>query len=156
MVEFKVNVSDPKTGRSKQFTSTSDALIGKKIGETIRGDLLGVEELKGYELKITGGTDFAGFPMRPDIEGQGRKRILTGKGIGMRQVPTKGYRRRKTVVGNTISDKIVQVNVVVVKKGNVDIFSPKKESEEKQQEQQQEAKQQEKSEKDVQEAQATG
>ncbi|MCD6590298.1 30S ribosomal protein S6e [Candidatus Woesearchaeota archaeon] len=134
MAEFKINISDPTNGKTKQFVVNTDILIGKRIGENINGDLLGIEELKGYELKITGGTDFAGFPMRPDIQGMGRKRILTGRSIGMRQQPEKGYRRRKTVVGNTISDKIVQVNTVIVKKGAIDIFAPQ-EQEEKQQEQ---------------------
>ncbi len=127
MAEFKINISDRKTGKSKQFSSTSKELIGKKIGEKVKGDILGIEELKGYELVITGGTDNAGFPMRPDLEGMGRKKILTGKGIGMRQEPEKGYRRRKTVAANTITEEIVQVNMVIEKKGSIDIFEEKKE-----------------------------
>ena len=112
-MEFKLNISDPKTGKTKQLVINSDALIGKKIGDVIDASIL-LDELKGYKLKITGGTDFAGFPMRPDINGSGRKRILTSRSIGMRQYPTKGFRRRKTVVGNTIDEKIVQVNSVIV------------------------------------------
>lgn len=117
----KINVS--MDGRSKQFEGVIDGLKGKKIGDIIKGSITGVKELEGYELKITGGTDNAGFPMRADISGSARKRILTGKGVGMRKSPEKGFRRRKTVAGNMIYEGTAQINVVVVKKGKIDIFA---------------------------------
>ena len=117
----KINVS--MNGMSKQFEGVIDGLKGKKIGDIINGSITGVKELEGYELKITGGTDNAGFPMRADISGSARKKILTGKGVGMRKSPEKGFRRRKTVAGNMIYEGTAQINVVVVKKGKTDIFA---------------------------------
>lgn len=117
MTSFKVVVSDPRTGRAYNLElsgPSSGALIGKRIGEEVNGELLG---LSGYTLKLTGGTDVDGFPMRPDIPGQVRRRILVAGGVGFR--PTKkGMRRRKTFRGNEISPDILQVNMVITKWGD--------------------------------------
>ena len=67
MPEFKIVVSDPKTGKAQQITVSGEAaerLIGLKIGDVIDGAIVG---LKGKKLMITGGSDRSGFPMRPDI-----------------------------------------------------------------------------------------
>jgi len=91
----------------------SKKLIGLKIGEEFDASMVGLE---GYQLRITGGSDKNGFPMKRDVDGPRRIRSLLTGGVGFR--PTrKGQRRRKTVRGNTLSDDIVQVNTVVVKKG---------------------------------------
>ncbi len=114
---MKIVISDPKTGRSYQTEideNKSKPLIGMKIGEEIDGALFG---LNGYKLKITGGTDKDGFPMRPDVHGPERKSILIGSGPGIRK-KRKGERRKKTVRGNTISEHIAQVNTVVTKEGS--------------------------------------
>jgi len=116
MPEFKVVVSDPETGKSLQVTVKDEktkAFIGRKIGETVSGDLIG---LAGYELKITGGSDKDGFPMRPDIHGAVRKRVLLQSPPGFKP-KRQGERRRKIVRGNVISDEIVQINCVITKKG---------------------------------------
>lgn len=117
----KLVISDPETGRSVTI-GVDDvkfrSLIDVKIGEIVKGDPLG---LVGYELQVTGGSDKDGFPMRPDIEGPGRKRVLLSSGPGFKP-RKKGERRRKLVRGNTISDDIYQVNMKVVKKGAKDIF----------------------------------
>lgn len=82
------------------------SLIGLKIGDEIDAGLAG---LKG-KLKITGGSDSSGFPMRPDIHGGAKVSVLLIGPPGFR--PRKnGERRRKTVRGNTITPDIVQVNV---------------------------------------------
>ena len=76
MAEFKLVISDPKTGRSMQKVAPeaiASQLIGKKIGDTIKGELF---DMTGVELLITGGSDNAGFPMRKDVRGGGRKKIL--------------------------------------------------------------------------------
>lgn len=116
MAEFKVIVSDPQSGRAYQITvsgAKADTLIGKRIGDEFSGDVVG---LSGYILKITGGTDKDGFPMRPDLPGPQRRRILVSGGIGYKP-KKKGVRKRKTFRGNEISADIVQVNVVVSKSG---------------------------------------
>lgn len=118
MTEIKFVVNDVKTGKSYQKALNDDSIIGKKVGETVSGSFLG---LPGYELQITGGSDTAGFPMRPEIEGSLRKRILMKKGdIGSR-INKKGLILRKTIRGNLISNFTAQVNLKVAKHGTKNI-----------------------------------
>ena len=87
--------------------------VWKRIGDEINGSIIGLD---GYKLKITGGSDKCGFPMRHDIHGSMKMRVLLSKKPGYK--PTdKGIRRRKSVRGNTISSDIVQVNTKVVEAG---------------------------------------
>ncbi|MFA4646757.1 30S ribosomal protein S6e [Pyrococcus kukulkanii] len=124
MATFKLVISDPKSGIAKQIEITGDAaekLIGKKIGDQIPVKELGIdlnavfgkEFPEDVKMEIRGGTDKDGFPMRPDVHGPRRVRILLSKGPGFRP-REKGERRKKTVRGNTISPEIVQVNVKLV------------------------------------------
>ncbi|MFN3910052.1 MAG: 30S ribosomal protein S6e [Candidatus Anstonellaceae archaeon] len=106
---MKIVISDPKSGKSYGMELKKEAenyFLGKKIGNTIDGNLIG---LPGYELKITGGSDYSGFPMRADVDGPQKKKILLSSGPGYKP-KEKGIRKRKTVVGNTISSDIVQIN----------------------------------------------
>ncbi len=114
MVEVRYVVNDGKTGKTFQKAIEDEALVGKRIGDKISGDFLGLE---GYELEIKGGSDFAGFPLRKDIEGPVRKRILAGTSVGV-NVNRPGMKIRKTVCGNTITVKTAQVNLKVVKYGH--------------------------------------
>ena len=116
MVEFKLVIGDPKTGKSYQReVKDQDAalFLGKKIKDVIKGEAIG---LQGYELEITGGSDDCGFPMRYDVTGAARKRILAIKGVGLKK-KDKGIRQRKTVCGNKVHEKISQINLKVVKEG---------------------------------------
>ena len=131
MVEFKVVVSDPKTGRAWNVTITgknAERLIGNKIGDNIDGTILG---LPGYQLEITGGSDYIGVPMRKDAPGPRRIRVLLTKGVGFRG--KKGERRRKLIRGNTISEEIVQINMKITKYGkkSLDELLGKEEGEKK-------------------------
>ena len=117
MVEFKVNVGDPATKKTYKVELKGDdatKLVGKKIGDKFRGELIG---LSGYELTITGGSDKAGFPMRPSVPGMARKRLLLTDGVGFHPKKYKGQRRRKSVHGNTVSMNMVQLNTKVTKSG---------------------------------------
>ncbi|MDI9642131.1 MAG: 30S ribosomal protein S6e [Archaeoglobales archaeon] len=118
-MEFKAIVSDPKTGKAYQKTvsgANANRLIGKQIGETISGTILDLPP--DYELEITGGSDKDGFPMRPDIPGAGRKRILLSGGIGFKPKEP-GLRKRKIVRGRVISKDVLQINLKIVKHGKV-------------------------------------
>ncbi len=134
MPDFKLVLSDPKTGKSVQRELKEDStkvLFGKKIGDAIKGEVIG---LPGFEFVITGGSDYAGFPMRVDITGVGRKKIIDVKGIGVtnklrKPNPKKkgwrtmdGMRLKKTVAGNTIHAKTAQVNMKCTKKGKEPVF----------------------------------
>ena len=61
------------------------------------------------KMKITGGSDKSGVPMRSDIHGSARKYVLLTKGVGL-QDAEKGQRVRKLTRGNTISEEIYQIN----------------------------------------------
>ena len=115
MAKFKVVVSDPETGKSN-VVELEDAravpLIGRKIGDILDGAVVG---LAGHKVLITGGTDSSGFPMRPDIHGGIKTRVLIGKGVGYK-AKGKGDRRRKTVRGNTITEDIAQINMKIIEK----------------------------------------
>ncbi len=104
--------------QSKQF-------LGLRIGEEFDASNVG---LNGYTLKITGGSDKNGFPMKKDVEGPRRIRSLLSGGSGFKPRRA-GQRKRKTVRGNTISDDIVQISAVVAQKGNKDIEELLKEEE---------------------------
>ncbi|MFT4261505.1 MAG: 30S ribosomal protein S6e [Candidatus Woesearchaeota archaeon] len=126
MAEFKLNIGDPKTKKilKKDLKDAeTKPLIGKRIGDKIKGEIL---ELPGYEFEITGGSDNAGFPMRRDVLGSQRKKVLIVSGVGIRK-NRDGNRRRITVAGNTIYDGTVQINMKVVKHGKTPLFEEPKE-----------------------------
>jgi small subunit ribosomal protein S6e len=115
MAKFKIIVSDPETGRSQLVEIEENQavpLIGRKLGEIIDGAAV---KLSGYKLKITGGSDKDGFPMRPNIHGGVRVKAILSEGVGFHS-SKKGDRRRKTVRGNVITDAIVQINMKMVEK----------------------------------------
>jgi small subunit ribosomal protein S6e len=129
---MKLVVSDQKTGKSFQMEINKDLenyFIGKSIGQTLDGNLIG---LPGYKLKITGGSDFSGFPMRPDLAGTQRKKVLLSSPPGYRP-KEKGIRKRKSVVGKVISSSIEQINSVVLEYGPkpLEELMPKSQKEEK-------------------------
>ncbi len=120
---FKFVISDKeKSYKIERDQSDCESLIGLKIGDTFDGSTIGLD---GYVLQVTGGTDKDGFPMRPDLEGTVKKRLLLKKSVGFKGrkrrrkelVKIKGLRRRKMVRGNTISKDTVQINCKVVKRG---------------------------------------
>lgn len=115
MAKFKIIVSDPETGKSQSIEveeAQAVPLIGRKLGEIIDG---AVVKLSGHKLKITGGSDKDGFPMRPNIHGGVRVGAILSEGVGFHST-TKGERKRKTLRGNVITDAIVQVNMKIVEK----------------------------------------
>lgn len=129
MAVFKFVLSDKGKSYQVEKDQNDSPVLGKKIGDVIKGDFLGLE---GYELLITGGSDKDGFPMRKDVEGVMRRRIIISKGTGLK-TKAKGLRRRRTLRGNTISTDVSQINCLVVKQGSkplADIF-PAKQKEEK-------------------------
>ncbi|MHA2207487.1 MAG: 30S ribosomal protein S6e [Candidatus Thorarchaeota archaeon] len=114
---FKLVISDPESKKAIQYElddAKTNALIGKKVGDIVEGDVLG---LPGYKLKITGGSDRSGFPIRPDVHGSGKKRILIRGPPGFRP-DRKGIAKRKTVRGRELDSEISQVNMRVEEKGS--------------------------------------
>ena len=116
MAEFKCVVSDPKDGKSYQVEVKghhANALVGKKIGDEVDGLFV---RLPGYKVKITGGADKEGFPMRGDLPGIARRKVLVAEGFAYHP-DRAGKRRRKSMRGNTVTLDIIQVNLAVTKHG---------------------------------------
>jgi len=118
---MQIVISEPKTGKAYKVegkdTEASALFIGKRIGDVVDTDILG---LGGYVLEITGGSDKEGMPMRKDVSGTVRKRILITSPPGYRPKED-GKRRRKSVRGNEISSEISQINVQIKEYGRKSI-----------------------------------
>ncbi len=131
MAKFKVIISDPEAGKSNVVEleeARAAPLIGRRIGEAIDG---AVVNLAGHKLQIMGGSDKDGFPMRPSVHGGVRRRVVLSAGAGFR-TQGGGFRRRKTVRGNVITDEIVQLNMKIIEKAKgAKEAKPPKEKEEK-------------------------
>ena len=110
MVAFKLIVGD-SNGKSSVYElkdQQAHPLVGLKIGEVFEASVLGV---KG-KIRITGGSDKSGVPMRHDLHGGVKKYVLLSKGVGLQTIEP-GQRRRKLIRGNVITDEIYQVNAVL-------------------------------------------
>ena len=113
MVEFKAIVNDVKTGRSYNVGHHANSLIGVNIGEIVDGVFVG---LPGYKLKITGGSDGNGTPMRSDLPGNKRIKLLLSDSKGFHE-KYPGQRKRVAIRGSAISAEIVQINMAVAEYG---------------------------------------
>ncbi|ABW00984.1 30S ribosomal protein S6e [Caldivirga maquilingensis] len=124
MPTFKLVLSDPRSGKSKQLEvkdEVAQRLIGLRIGDVFDAQLIKeiIDLPQGFRIKITGGTGYDGAPMHPGIEGPVKKYALLSGRPGFRP-EKKGLRVRRLIRGNTISDQIVQVNAVLVYPENWD------------------------------------
>lgn len=116
-MDFRVVVSDPKTGKAYQVElkdAGANRLLGHHIGDKIDGGVLG---LPGYSVVVTGGSDREGFPMRADLPGSKRRRLLVASGTGY-HATAEGKKRRKSIHGRDISADVGQVNVKIVEQGS--------------------------------------
>ena len=105
-------VSDPKTGTNQRIEVEDNRLrplIGTKIGDVIDGALV---DMQGYKIKFTGGTDSDGVPMRPDVHGSAKSKVILSGGVGYKP-KYKGQRKRVLVRGNTISSETTFLNFAI-------------------------------------------
>ncbi len=128
MVEFKVVVADPKTGRAYNVDAgagAAGALVGRKIGDEVDAGPLG---LSGYKVQITGGSDRTGTPANKSLPGAGRKMLLVAGGMTGYHPKMEGQRRRKMLRSKEITADFVQVNTRIIAYGEKnleEIFPPK-------------------------------
>lgn len=107
---MRIVIGEPKTRKSYQVEKEVPALFDMKVGDEFDGGILGLD---GFKLKITGGSDKEGFPMRVEIPGPGRKKVLLSGPPGFHPLK-EGQRRRKLVRGNAVSEAIMQLNCKIV------------------------------------------
>jgi len=126
LANFKITISDTKGKSITRELKDNDAnpLLGLLIGQETDASLVGLEG----KIKITGGSDKSGVPMRSDLLSSARKRILIPKGVGLQETK-KGMRKRKLLRGNTISEEIYQINSKY--DGEIKVEEPKKERRQK-------------------------
>jgi small subunit ribosomal protein S6e len=112
LAHFKLVVSDP-TGKSSSREIKdilAQPLLGSRIGDVLDSSIIGVNPGK---MKITGGSDKSGAPMRADVHGGVKKYVLLSKGVGMKN-NLEGARVRKLIRGNLVTEEIYQLNCSLV------------------------------------------
>ena len=109
MAQFKLVVSDTKgkTIAQELKDRAAQPLVGTRIGGIVDSSIIGVA---GGKLKITGGSDKSGTPMRSDVHGGVKKYVLLSTGVGNRSEA----RVRKLVRGNMVTEEIYQLNCMLV------------------------------------------
>lgn len=109
MAQFKLIISDRKgkTIAQELKDRTAQPLLGTKVGSIIDSSIVGVA---GGKLKITGGSDRSGTPMRADVHGGVKKYVLLSTGVGNRSEA----RIRKLVRGNMVTEEIYQLNSMLI------------------------------------------
>jgi len=108
-------ISDPKTGTSQKVEledAMMNPLIGRRIGDIMEGT---IANMAGYQIKLTGGTDKDGIPMRPDVHGGVKGRYILSGGVGYKP-KRKGERKRVVVRGNTVTAETTFLNFTIVEK----------------------------------------
>ena len=77
--------------------------------------------LKGYIVRISGGNDKQGFPMKQGILTNNRVRLLMARGTSCYRERRSGERRRKSVKGCIVDSNLSVLALTIVKKGESEI-----------------------------------
>lgn len=121
---MKINIACPSTGMQKVIDIDDEKrlqnLYERRMAQEIEGSVLG-EEFEGYILRISGGNDKQGFPMRQGILTNTRVRVLCKKGHKAYRPRRAGERKRKSVRGCVVGHDISVLNLVVTQVGEKDI-----------------------------------
>uniref|UniRef100_A0A7N9CQC0 Small ribosomal subunit protein eS6 n=1 Tax=Macaca fascicularis TaxID=9541 RepID=A0A7N9CQC0_MACFA len=96
---MKLNISFPATGCQKLIEVDDERKLRtfyeKRMATEVAADALG-EEWKGYVVRISGGNDKQGFPMKQGVLTHGRVRLLLSKGHSCYRPRRTGERKRKS------------------------------------------------------------
>ncbi|XP_063367866.1 small ribosomal subunit protein eS6 [Cydia fagiglandana] len=121
---MKLNVSYPATGCQKLFEVVDEHKLRifyeKRMGAEVEADLLG-DEWKGYVLRVAGGNDKQGFPMKQGVLTNSRVRLLMSKGHSCYRPRRDGERKRKSVRGCIVDANLSVLALVIVRKGTQEI-----------------------------------
>jgi len=121
---MKLNISYPSTGAQKLLEILDEHRVRifyeKRMGAEVEVDTLG-DEWKGYVLRITGGNDKQGFPMKQGVLSNVRVRLLLSKGHSCYRPRRTGERKRKSVRGCIVDANLSVLALTVVKKGEAEI-----------------------------------
>jgi len=121
---MKLNISNPATGAQKLVDIEDEKKLrpffDKRISQEVDAGCLG-NEWKGYIVRISGGNDKQGFPMKQGILTNNRVRLLMAKGMTCYRERRSGERRRKSVKGCIVDNSLSVLSLVIIKKGEQDI-----------------------------------
>jgi small subunit ribosomal protein S6e len=92
------------------------ALYEKRLGQDIDGAVLG-DQFQGYKLRIGGGFDLQGFPMKQGVITPRRVRLLLKAGSSCYRPRRAGERKRKTVRGCIVSSEISALHLIILERG---------------------------------------
>ncbi|KAK3397008.1 ribosomal protein S6e-domain-containing protein [Sordaria brevicollis] len=121
---MKLNISYPANGSQKLIEVEDERklrhFIEKRMGAEVPADPLG-DEWKGYILRITGGNDKQGFPMKQGVIAPNRVRLLLSDGHSCYRARRSGERKRKSVRGCIVGNDLSVLALAIVKQGEQDI-----------------------------------
>jgi small subunit ribosomal protein S6e len=121
---MKLNISFPATGCQKLIEVDDErklrAFYEKRMAAEVSAESLG-DEWKGYVVRISGGNDKQGFPMKQGVMTNGRVRLLLSDGHSCYRMRRDGERRRKSVRGCIVDANLSVLNLVILKKGEQEI-----------------------------------
>ncbi|GBP07622.1 40S ribosomal protein S6 [Eumeta japonica] len=122
--ESELNVSYPATGCQKLFEVVDEHKLRifyeKRMGAEVEADQLG-DEWKGYIVRIAGGNDKQGFPMKQGVLTNSRVRLLMSKGHSCYRPRRDGERKRKSVRGCIVDANLSVLALIIVRKGAQEI-----------------------------------
>jgi len=96
-------------------------VIDLKVGSELDGEKILGEAYKGYTLKISGGTDENGFPMKNGVLKKGRARLLIPPRTCGLRAGREGERKRRSVRGCVVDRDIGCLHFTIVSKGAAEI-----------------------------------
>jgi len=121
---MKLNISFPATGCQKLIEVDDERKLRpfyeKRMAQEVNAECLG-DEWKGYVVRISGGNDKQGFPMKQGILTNGRVRLLLSAGHSCYRPRRSGERRRKSVRGCIVDANLSVLSLVIIKKGEQEI-----------------------------------
>ncbi|NP_001191465.1 40S ribosomal protein S6 [Aplysia californica] len=121
---MKLNISYPATGCQKLIEVDDEKKLrpfyDKRISAELSADCLG-DEWKGYVVRISGGNDKQGFPMKQGVLTATRVRLLLDKNHSCYRPRRTGERKRKSVRGCIVDSNLSVLSLVIIKKGEQDI-----------------------------------
>jgi len=117
---MKLNISYPATGCQKLIEVDDEKKLrpfyDKRMSHEVSADSLG-DEWKGYVVRISGGNDKQGFPMKQGILTSGRVKLLLDKNHSCYRPRRSGERKRKSVRGCIVDGNLSVLALVIIKKG---------------------------------------
>lgn len=121
---MRFNISYPVTGQTKKVEIDDEKKVrifyDRRIGDEVKGDILG-DEYKGYTLKIRGGNDKQGFPMKAGVFANTRVRLLLKGRTSCYKPRRQGTARRKSVRGCICGPDLSVIDLTVTQKGDADL-----------------------------------